>query len=162
MSTEIRKTNMSMKANRGRWVVITLGLGLAAFLTGPNAPLGGFWGHLAGGHSAMASRTGVQMIFLMLLAAIQSLAFGLGMAFLLFGWPSIRAVTHTSGMGWALYLAVSWSLISWWPHTNLHQVLGAGNMNSLLAIEYGFHVTLIFGGIIVAYFLLTKLQPDRI
>jgi hypothetical protein len=162
MTTEGGGINMNTGTKWGRWLAVTLIVGIAAFITSPNAPLGGFWAHLTEGHSSAVTPTGVQMLFLIMLTVIQSLAFGLGTAFLLFGWPYVNAVTSSKSLGQALYLAVSWSLISWWPHTNLHQVLGAGNINSLLAIEYGFHVTLILGGIIVAYFLLTKMRQDQI
>jgi hypothetical protein len=28
----------------GKWLVVTVALGIAAFIASPNAPLGGFWG----------------------------------------------------------------------------------------------------------------------
>jgi hypothetical protein len=136
----------------GKWLMVTIVLGIAAFITSPGAPLGGFWGeppHL--------SPTRVQMALLMLLTAIQSLAFGLGAAFLIFGRPLVHAQLPTHrNLGLATYLSVAWSLISWWPHSNVHQTLGMGSLGGLIATEYAFHVTLILGGSIMAYFFATK------
>lgn len=47
------------------------------------------------------------------------------------------------------YLSLSWLLISWWPHDNLHLHNGM-NLQGLLYIEYGFHLTLIIASLILA------------
>ena len=136
----------------GKWLAVTIVLGIAAFIMSPNAPLGGFWGT-----PPSLAPTGPQMTLLMLLTAIQSLAFGLGAAFLIFGWSLIKSQLPTKrDLALATYLSVAWSLISWWPHSNFHQTLSMGNVSGLIAIEYAFHVTLILGGLIVAYFFITK------
>lgn len=143
----------------GKWVAVTLALGVAAFLTSPNAPLGGFWGAQAVGHTP----EGIQRGLFMLLTAIQSLAFGLGSAFLLFGRRAVRSfLPAEGGLSLAVYLAIAWSLLSWWPHSNLHQTHNPEDFSGLLAIEYGFHVTLIFGGAIIAYFILTKSRQSQL
>jgi hypothetical protein len=41
-------------------------------------------------------------------------------------------------------------LFSWWPHDSLHIANGT-NMSGLLAIEYGFHVTVMAAGAILVY-----------
>ena len=61
---------------------------------------------------------------------------------------------------WAMYLSVGWFLVSWWPHYNLHLHTGL-DLQSLLYIEYGFHVTLIFAAFVLAYSLLTLLRPEE-
>jgi hypothetical protein len=69
----------------------------------------------------------------------------------LFGLPAVRRVfPNSSLMAWALYLSIGWLLASWWPHGHLHQVVGE-NLQGLLYIEYGFHVTLIIGAVVLAY-----------
>jgi hypothetical protein len=143
----------------GKWLAVTIGLGIFAFLASPNAPLGHFWGHTALEHTPQ----GIQLVFFMLLNVIQSLAFGLGFAFLLFGRQRINEILpNHQNLSFAVYLAMAWSLISWWPHTNLHQIVGMGNLTNLLAIEYGFHVTVIFGGVVMLYFVLTKIKQNQI
>jgi len=95
--------------------------------------------------------TAGQLVFFIVLEVIQSLAFGLGVSFLLFGLPTVREVSPNSRLlGWAMYLSIGWLLVSWWPHGHLHQVVGE-NLQGLLYIEYGFHVTLIIGAVVLAY-----------
>jgi hypothetical protein len=134
------------------WVkvaLVTLILGVGAMALGPI-----LWPILEGGPQP----TGVQLFFFILLEAIQSLAFGLGVAFLLFGLPAVRRVSPNSSlMAWAMYLSIGWLLASWWPHGHLHQVVGE-NLQGLLYIEYGFHVTLIIGAVVLAY---GFLSPSR-
>lgn len=143
---------------RGKWLTVTLLVGIVAFLTSPVAPLGGFWGLSPDGHTP----EGIQKILFILLTVIQSLAFGLGVAFLLFGHEAVKSLLPAKGsLSLAVYLAVAWSLLSWWPHTNLHQTHNPDNISGLLAIEYGFHVTLIFGAAVIAYFILVKSKQSQ-
>ena len=60
---------------------------------------------------------------------------------------------------WAAYLAIGWLLVSWWPHDNMH-IHNGNDLQGLLYIEYGFHVTLMIAGLVLAYSLLTKLRPE--
>ena len=51
------------------------------------------------------------------------------------------------------YYALSWLLISWWPHDNFH-IHNGMNAQGLLYIEYGFHLTLLIASLILAnYFI---------
>jgi len=156
MSTDSKALGKGTSAGWVKWLVVTLVLGVLAFLASPNAPLGGFWGAQAEG----AAPTGVQTLLFMILGAIQSLVFGLGIAFLIFGF-SLTGARMPANLGWAraAHFAIAWSLFSWWPHSNFHQTLVPDNISGLLAIEYGFHVTLILAGLIVAYFFVTTMRP---
>lgn len=90
--------------------------------------------------------------FFALLVAIESLTFGLGMAFVLYGLPVVnRVVGGSQRLTLAVYLSITWLLISWWPHGYLHQHNGPSNMLGLLLIEYGFHALNMVAGLIVAY-----------
>lgn len=134
----------------GRWAIVTVGLGLLAFLASPGSPLGGFWGTTP---EAGPQPSGSQIFLFIFLGAIQSLVGGLGVAFLIFGFPLVNSFTPAHrGLARLTHLAIAWSLLSWWPHGNFHQTLAADNIGGLLAIEYGFHLTLIIAGLIVAYF----------
>jgi hypothetical protein len=103
--------------------------------------------------------TAGQLPFFIFLAVFEALTFGLGISFLLFGFaPLRRAVGGSALRTWAIYLSIGWLLVSWWPHDNLH-IHNGMDMQGLLYIEYGFHLTLMLAGIVLAYSLLTMLRP---
>jgi hypothetical protein len=131
--------------------LVTIVLGVVAMALGPI-----LWPIAEGGPQP----TGIQLFFFIVLEAIQSLALGLGISFLLFGLPTVRRVSSNSRlMAWAMYLSIGWLLVSWWPHGHLHQVVGE-NLQGLLYIEYGFHVTVIIGAIVLAYGFLSLLREQ--
>jgi len=103
-----------------------------------------------------------QLPFFIFLAVFEAVAFGLGISFLLFGFPALLRLARGSRLrAWAMYLSVGWFLVSWWPHDNLHLHNGF-DLQGLLYIEYGFHVTLIIGAVVLAYSLLTMLRPGEV
>jgi len=158
MSAESKAFSKGTSPSWVNWLIVTLVLGIVTFLASPNAPLGGFWG--VQGERAMPS--GPQRLLFILLSVIQSLSFGLGIAFLLFGFSQASArTTANPGLARVTQLAIAWSLISWWPHSSFHQTLSAENISGLLAVEYAFHATLILPGLIVMYFFVKILQPDK-
>jgi hypothetical protein len=88
----------------------------------------------------------------------ESLAFGFGIAFLIFGYSLMQKILPApKGLTFAAYLSIAWLLFSWWPHDSLHVANGM-NLNGLLGIEYGFHVTLMIAGAILAFFFLVLLR----
>jgi hypothetical protein len=92
-----------------------------------------------------------QVPYFILLSVFDSLALGLGMAFVLFGFPAVRKMANGSGpLAWALYVSIAFLLASWWPHINLHNHVGF-DLQDLLKLDYGFHVPLIISGAVVAY-----------
>jgi hypothetical protein len=102
-----------------------------------------------------------QLPFFIFLSVFEAVAFGLGISFLLFGFPALLRLARGSRLrAWAMYLSVGWFLVSWWPHDNLHLHTGL-DLQGLLYIEYGFHVTLIFAAFVLAFSLLTLLRPEE-
>jgi hypothetical protein len=84
---------------------------------------------------------------------IDSLAFGFGIAFLVFWFRSAMRMD-----GWPpklAFFATVWLLVSWWPHDNWHRITADHDVWQLLALEYAFHVTLIVSGVFIAYYLST-------
>ena len=133
-----------------KWKVllITLVVGLPAFLLGPMLwpPSGG-----------MAPTPG-QLPFFIAISAVEALAFGIGIAFLIYGWKMVKMVQKDAKVqGWLLCIAIAWGLISWWPHDNMH-ISNGENMQRLLYIEYGFHLTLVVCAFIVAYSFFTFIR----
>ena len=138
------------RSGRMAWVkvlVVTLLVTIPAFLLG----------HVIWHPLGMAPSPG-QMPFFMVVGFFEALALGLGVSFLIFGLPLVRKVSADSRLrAWLMYLGLGWALVSWWPHGNLHMSNG-DNMQRLLYIEYGFHVTLVISAAIVAYCFLSLLR----
>lgn len=126
---------------------------LVGLMLNPNAPLGAaiFGTPPESDHGP----TGGQIAALMVVALVESLAFGLGFAFLLFGLPAVRRAVPHAGPARAVWLATTWALVSWVPHTALHQTVGE-DFAKLVAIEYAFHVTLVLGAAAIAWALVTR------
>lgn len=131
-----------------KWTITTLVLAVIAFLANPSGPLGSFWRP----SPEIMLPTGAQLLLFILLTVAEAIAFGLGISFLIFGFPVVRHVLPRSkGLAVAAYLSIAWLLANWWPHDSLHVANGM-NMGGLLAIEYVFHVTLMAAGVILALF----------
>jgi hypothetical protein len=95
--------------------------------------------------------TAAQLPFFVVLQVVTCLTFGLGVSFLLFGWPVVRRVSADRKLrAWSMYLSIGWLLVSWWPHGHLHQHNGH-DVQGLLYIEYGFHVAPMLAALVVAY-----------
>ncbi len=86
------------------------------------------------------------------LSVIESLFFGVGVAFLLFGLPKMRRVARISGLSpWPSYLAIGYLTASWWPHLGMHQVAGL-DFDKLIVVDYVFHLPYIVSAAVVAHF----------
>ncbi|MBI3242951.1 MAG: hypothetical protein HYZ49_11725 [Chloroflexi bacterium] len=134
--------------------ILTLVLAAVAFIASPNAPLGTFWAPAPG----IPQPSSAQLPLFILLNLAEALTFGMGVSFLIFGYPLVRAISPASvNLTRATHISIAWLLFNWWPHDSLHLHVGL-ELNGLLAIEYGFHVTLMLAGAIVAAFFLTILR----
>ena len=130
-------------------LIVTVVVAVPAMILGPIV-----WPPAEGGPEPTAG----QLPFFIFLAAMESVLLGLGVSFLIFGFPLTNRISSGSkSLAWAMYLAIGWLLVSWWPHDNLHIHVG-DDMQGLLYIEYGFHVTLMICGLIVAYGFLAFLR----
>jgi hypothetical protein len=117
-------------------------------------------GHLAPDPGSPEPSAG-QLPYFILLSVFEALAFGLGISFLLFGFPALLRLARGSRLrSWAMYLSIGWFLVSWWPHDNLH-IHNGDDLQGLLYIEYGFHVTLSIAAGVLAFSLLTLLKPEE-
>ena len=87
--------------------------------------------------------------------AVECLGFGIGVAFAILAWSRVN---QTEGaLPLATFFSIVWLLVSWWPHDNLHRITGM-EFSGLIKIEYGFHVTLVIAGCIVAQYFLRQLS----
>src|SRR5258706_2646838 len=150
-------TNATRTINWKPVLAVTLVLTVVAVLASPNGPLGGFWRP----PTDSPVPTSAQLPLFILLNIAEGLAFGLGVSFLIFGYPMVQAISPAStSLTRATHLSIAWLLINWWPHDSLHMHNGL-NLGGLLGIEYGFHTTLMIAGVIVAYFFLTLLRQKQ-
>jgi hypothetical protein len=147
--------NVSVEAPRSpssRWLwakvaIITLIIAVPAWVLGPV-----IWPPLGMGPSP------TQMPYFMFEAFVEALALGLGVSFLIFGLPIVRRVESSLRLrAWLIYLSIGWALVSWWPHGSLHMSNG-DDMQRLLYIEYGFHVTLVLSAAVAAYCFLSLVR----
>ena len=132
-----------MKPRTGT-IVITLLVGIAAFLLTRV-----IWPDAEGGPQPSST----QLILFILLGVIDSLLFGLGVAFLIYGLPLVRRFVGAGRLAWLTYLGIAFQLVSWWPHSNLHRVSG-DSLDTIIAIDYAFHVPLQIGALAMAVFFL--------
>ncbi len=133
--------------NKGRWIIVTLIGAFVAMTFGPQGPAGSFWGAPSG--EEMGITGGLAGAF-MGYSLIEAIGFGLGLAWLAFGWKTVRDAERPGAV--AAYLSVGWGLVSWWPHGSLHQAIGDSNPAALVQLEFAFHATLILAAILIAVF----------
>jgi hypothetical protein len=94
--------------------------------------------------------TAAQLPHFIFLAVGDALLLGLGVSFLLFGFPVMRRVSPDSKLrAWAMYLSIGYLMVSWWPHLNLHAHNGM-DLGGLLLIDYFFHLPLEIAGVVLA------------
>ena len=154
MSSATQNPGQGTSGSWIKWLVVTVVLAAIAFLASPNGPLGGFWRPSVD----FPPPTAAQLPWFVLLNVSESLTFGFGIAYLFFGYPLIRNILPGSkNLTLAAHLSIAWLLFSWWPHDSLHVANGT-NMSGLLAIEYGFHVTLMVTGVVLAFFVLALVR----
>lgn len=78
------------------------------------------------------------------------LAFGLGVAFLVFGRGLMPSRGRSPVLTTAAHLAIGWLLVAWWPQDNLYRLAAKDDWPQQAALVYGFNVTLIVAALIVA------------
>jgi hypothetical protein len=125
----------------------------AGFLLAAPGPIGKMIWPMADG---LPDPEGSNVVLLAVMGFFEAVAFGLGITFLVYGLPTVRSVTRgTSANPIAVYLSIAWLLVNWVPHTSLHMNHGnlvtPADFTGLVAIEYGFHLTLIVAGTFIAH-----------
>lgn len=122
-----------------RMSLLTLVIGAVAFVAGPK-----LWPMAA----SVPEPPSALLPFYIVLAAVEALAFGFAVAFAVFGWPAIRRLPLSSWVNKSLFVTLCWFMGNWWIHDNLHMHI-ALDMNRLLYIEYGFHVSMLACAVIL-------------
>lgn len=131
---------------RRQVVIITAVLAVLTLLANPMGPLGVFWRPSA----HIATPAGYQVPRFGLLFMAEGLTFGLAASFLVYGHRLLsRLAPAPDGLTRAAHLSISWLMINWWVHNSLHMHVGM-DLNVLLAVDYGFQLTLMIAGAILA------------
>jgi len=134
--------------------VVTVVVGILAFLATPMGPWGSFWAPTP----EIGAPTTLQSALFGFLTAVESLVFGLGLSFFIFGFPLVTSMgAAPKGLSRAAHVSITWMLVNWWPHDSLHLHNGM-NLNGLIVIDYCFHLTIIAAGLMTAYFFLKVLR----
>ena len=102
--------------------------------------------------------TAGQMPFFLFLAAGDAILLGLGVSFVL---SVLRKVSPDSRLrAWAMYLSISYLMISWWPHLNMHAHNGM-DLQGLLFIDFFFHLPLEVAGVVLALSFISLFRSYR-
>lgn len=135
---------------RTKFVLLSLLFGL------PTIPLGPYlW-------PPLITISQEQLYFFIGVAVFEAIGFGCGLSFLILMWPKIKKVpARFKNRVLAMYLAIGWSLASWWPHDHMHSVLQHSDVWSLLKLEYLFHVSLIVSAVVLAYCFITIVRDIK-
>jgi hypothetical protein len=98
--------------------------------------------------------------FLIVPSAVESLAFGAGVAFLVAAGRGLIGNPRARGLALAAYFSAGWALVSWWPHSNMHRV--NTTFQGLVLIDWTFHLTLIAGALIIGVFLYRTVSEGQV
>jgi hypothetical protein len=145
LSPKRRKKRMSTKA---KVVLTAIVLAAIGFMLNPETPLGAaVFGHPP--EDGGPAPTSVQIALLMGVGLVQAVGFGLGGAFLLFGRGITLSLVRHRLYANLVWISTVWLLMSWVPHSAMHQVAGF-DFSKLILIEYVFHVTLVAAAAVYA------------
>jgi hypothetical protein len=134
---------------RTKVIITTLCFGTLAFLANGQTPIGQIiWPPDA--HAP--APVGIEIPLLVGATAVEAVLFGLGVSFLAWGWPLVKRLGAPRGISILAFVAIAWTLISWFPHDNLHAHYGE-SMRAIALLSWGFHVTLGVSGALLAAFL---------
>lgn len=147
-----------------RWSILIVGIVgtvLGFLLNGQGGPIGSaLWPPEAND----VQPEGANLALLMAMGVIEAVAFGVGCAFAFAAWGWAKA-RSAGAWTWPVYLAVTWSLVNWVPHTGLHMMVGnitgQSDYAGLAGIEYGFHFTLILGAVVLATYCVRSVAVRR-
>lgn len=97
--------------------------------------------------------TDTQVLGFIAFTIVSAIVFGLGVSFLTQGYGLVRRITTSRRDAILAYASIGWILVSWFPHDNLHMAVG-DQPGGILALLWGFHVTLMIAGLGLAFVVL--------
>ncbi len=124
-----------------KWFIGIL-IAVISFAANPHGPLGGFWRP----DSMSPTPTSLQLPFFILLNVFESVTFALAVVLLIFNFPKKSFPPLTLNQTRGAFICLLWFLGNWWAHDSLHIHIGM-NLQSLLYLEYGFHLTMMLAAL---------------
>lgn len=102
-----------------------------------------------------------QLAWLIPIGIVEAIAFGLGVAFLVFGWPYVRDAPGVSKrLAAATYAAIAFGFVNWVPHIAMHTA-GGMDFDRLIVTDIVWHIPLIIAAGITATFFVRVLGAHR-
>lgn len=93
-----------------------------------------------------------QVPYFVALSALDSVLLGAGIAFIVFGWSAVRRLAPESrARAIAMFVALAWLMVSWYPHIGLHTSAFGSDFTGILVIDYLFHVPLIISTLVLVW-----------
>lgn len=132
--------------------LVTVIVGFLALMLAGNSPIGQvIWPPNEHGPEAEGAIIGLFIAY----TFYASITFGLAVAVLGVAWKPFQRLARVRGRAaWFAYASLGWLLLSWLPHDNLHMSLGESSAGALVALEWGFHATMIAAALFVTVFLI--------
>jgi len=91
---------------------------------------------------------------------ITRLALGLGISFLIFAWPLVKNARQYRQLALLSYLSIGWCLLAWLPYQQL-DFFARNAVYPLLALGYGFQLTLMVAAAVLAVFFYRVTHTSR-
>lgn len=135
-------------SNRAKTALLIAPFAVVGFLLEGPAPIGRLLWPPA---EMPVTPTQAQMLALMGTGVVEAIGFGIGCAFLIQAYPAVRRAAGSKALAVASYISIGWLLVNWVPHDSLHMHIGM-DINGLIALEYGFHATLILAAAVTSVF----------
>lgn len=142
------------------WIKVLL-VALPAAVVGSlfqsNGPIGSMIWPPAAGPSPAPD----QLAWLIPIGIVEAVAFGLGAAFLVFGWPYVRRAPGVGKrLAVATYVAIAFGFMNWVPHVAMHTA-GGLDFDRLIVTDIVWHIPLIVAAGITATFFVRVLGAGR-
>jgi hypothetical protein len=101
----------------------------------------------------------LQLPFLLVLAVVEALLLGLGVAFAIYGWPAVREAVPSRRLAVATHVSLVWLMANWWAHTGLHLQNGT-DLDGLIFIDYAFHLPIVAASLTVAAAVASRVREE--
>ncbi|MFD0278854.1 amino acid adenylation domain-containing protein [Kitasatospora sp. NPDC127111] len=113
------------------------------------------------GSTDLSAVPGPYSTYFRILYFFELASFGLGLIYLLFGYPTIAGYGRPTALAVATHLSVFWLLASWWPQDNLYRTSSATDWPRQSVLVFVFNVALMVSAAVVVRFLAWRSPAER-